>query len=68
MPLLAAGMLSDNLVNDALEKLRIVGSVAAPGFMRPEGIVTYFSASQSLHKTLLEGDELPKGAQDGVDA
>ncbi len=66
VPLLAAGMLSDSLVNEALEKLRTGGSVAAPGFLRPEGIVTYFSASKSLHKTLLEGDELPKGAQDGV--
>ncbi len=64
VPILAAGMLSDSLVNDALEKLRVGGSVAAPGFMRPEGIVTYFSASRSLHKTLLEGDELPKGTQE----
>ncbi len=61
VPVLAAGLLSDDLVNGALEKLRSGGSVAAPGFMRPEGIVTFFCASKTLHKTLLEGDELPKG-------
>ncbi len=64
VPVLAAGMFTDALVSDALEKLRAGGSVAAPGFMRPEGIVTYLSASGSLHKTLLEGDELPKGTQE----
>lgn len=61
VPVLAAGILSDQLIDDVLARLREQGSVAAPGFMRPEGIVTFMSASKSLHKTLLENDSEPKG-------
>lgn len=46
----------------ALNRLRVWGSLAAPGFMRPEGIVIFHSASNQLFKATLEGDEKPKGA------
>jgi len=39
------------------------GSRAAPGFMRPEGIVVYHFASNTLFKKTIEKDEEPKGAQ-----
>ncbi len=61
VPVICGGTLSDLLVNEALEKLRTGGSLAAPGFMRPEGIVTFCVASGTLFKTLLENDEEPKG-------
>jgi hypothetical protein len=52
----------DNIVEEALTRLRREGSVAAPGFMRPEGVVVYHTAARSLFKVLLEGDDVPKGA------
>jgi hypothetical protein len=45
----------------ALDKLRREGSVAAPGFMDPEGIVTFHEASGQLFKATIKGDEKPKG-------
>jgi hypothetical protein len=44
-----------------LNKLRTEGSVAVPGFMQPEGIVVFHTASGGMYKILCEGDELPKG-------
>jgi hypothetical protein len=44
-----------------LAALRVSGSHAAPGFMKPEGIVIYHTAAGHLYKVTLEGDEKPKG-------
>jgi len=46
----------------ALEYLRVDGSQAVPGFMKPEGIVIWHKASGTLLKATLEGDEKPKGS------
>ena len=46
---------------DILSLLRACGSVAAPGFMKPEGIVIYHTHSRSLFKVTLEKDEEHKG-------
>lgn len=43
------------------EDLTESGSKAAPGFLKPEGIVVFHSASGSLYKVTIEGDEKPKG-------
>jgi hypothetical protein len=61
VPVLAVGA-GDGVIEDVLTKLRRGGSVAAPGFMRPEGVVVYHTAARSLFKVLLEGDDVPKGA------
>lgn len=45
----------------AVGLLRAQGSIAAPGFMQPEGIVAFHTASGGLFKVLLENDDLPKG-------
>lgn len=45
---------------DALGFLRDHGSLAAPGFKNPEGIVVYHGAANQLFKATLENDELPK--------
>jgi hypothetical protein len=42
--------------------LRTEGSVAAPGFMDPEGICIYHEASGQLFKATLKNDDKPKGA------
>ena len=47
-------------VDDALWLLRAQGSMAASGFMRPEGVVIYHTASKALFKVTLEKDEMPK--------
>ena len=48
-------------VQAALTNLRLYGSVAAPGFFNPEGIIVYHTASKQSYKVLLENDEIPKG-------
>lgn len=49
------------VIDKALTTLREGGSVAAPGFMQPEGVVVYHTAAQSLFKVLLENDDKRKG-------
>jgi hypothetical protein len=41
----------------ALKKLKEEGSVAAPGFMKPEGIIIYHIAANLLFKKTIEKDE-----------
>jgi hypothetical protein len=43
-----------------LDSLRIHGSQAFPGFMKPEGIVLFHVPSQYLFKVTIEKDEEPK--------
>lgn len=61
VPVLYSGLFTDSAVEIALDSLRINGSQAAPGFMKPEGIIVYHSAARSLFKVTLEKDESPKG-------
>jgi len=61
VPVLARGV-GERVVEEALNTLREHGSIAAPGFMNPEGVVVYHTAAGTLAKVLMEGDELPKGA------
>ena len=57
-----------DVVNVALARLREEGSLAAPGFKNPEGVVVFHVASRNLYKVLLEGDDLPKSLQEHKDA
>jgi hypothetical protein len=50
----------DSVIQGALDELRTNGSRAAPGFMKPEGVIVWHSAARSYFKVLLEGDEIPK--------
>lgn len=62
VPLLARlDDLDSGLVRVALDMLRVHGSAAAPGYMKPEGIVVFHTASSTLYKKTIEGDESPKG-------
>lgn len=47
-------------VDFAIEYLRSRGSQAAPGFMKPEGVIVYHTASGTLFKKTLEKDDEPK--------
>jgi hypothetical protein len=63
VPELWTGIFDTVEINRAMERLKETGSVAAPGFMKPEGIVVYHSASRHLYKRTLERDEEWKGKQ-----
>lgn len=62
VPVLYQGLFDEMAIRKALADLFWEGSVAEPGYMEPEGIVTFHSASGQVYKTLIENDELPKGA------
>lgn len=64
VPIIDKGPFSDSIIISALKNLELFGSYAAPGFMRPEGIVIYHTAGNLLFKKTLEKDELPKGSVD----
>jgi hypothetical protein len=60
VPVLYAGVFDTDAVDRALEELRTGGSVAAPGFMDPEGVVVFLSASRTLFKATIIGDDTGK--------
>lgn len=60
IPVLDYGVFTTALVDEAIDKLQANGSKAAPGFMKPEGIVIWHEAAQQLFKKTLEGDAVPK--------
>ena len=60
VPVLMQGMFNTDVINNYLELLRQQGSYAAPGFMRPEGIVIFHTAGNVGFKKTLEKDEMPK--------
>lgn len=66
VPVLVKGTADDmeENVECALDILRTGGSLAAPGFMQPEGIVIFHVAGGHLYKKTLEKDNQPKGAGD----
>jgi hypothetical protein len=61
VPVLYSGPFDDAAIEACLEDLRVNGSRAAPGFMKPEGVIVFHAASRSLFKRTLEKDEAPKG-------
>jgi hypothetical protein len=61
VPTLYAGMFDTHMVSDMIHRLAIGGSIAAPGFMDPEGVVVWHDAARVLFKKTLMKDEVPKG-------
>jgi hypothetical protein len=61
VPELARGFDIREVTERALAQLREHGSVAAPGFMKPEGVVIFHAHGGHLYKVTLEKDEAPKG-------
>ena len=60
VPVLYSGPNEQSQIAKALHRLAEFGSVAAPGFMQPEGIVIFHTASGESFKKTLEKDESPK--------
>ena len=65
VPVLYRGEFSTIECHYALAKLSDNGSLAAPGFMRPEGIVCFHVAGNVGFKKTIEKDEEPKGKHGG---
>lgn len=59
VPVLWEGEVEDP--NDMIWILRRTGSLAAPGYMKPEGVVIFHTASNHSYKITLENDDRPKG-------
>lgn len=63
VPVLYEGVFDLIIVDDCLNRLKASGSLAAPGFMRPEGVVVFHIAAKMLFKKTIEKDEEPKGKE-----
>jgi hypothetical protein len=63
VPVLHRGRFSVLQCDMALDELMIGGSKAAPGFMKPEGIVVFHVAANVGFKKTIDRDEEPKGAR-----
>lgn len=60
VPVLAEGLFCENTIDECILNLKLHGSIAAPGFMKPEGIVIYHTTSRQSFKVTLENDSEPK--------
>lgn len=63
VPVIARGSAAESfdVAKRAMEQLRIHGSCAAPGFLKPEGIVAFHVQGNLMFKATLERDEEWKG-------
>ena len=61
VPVISQGLFTTDLVEGAVETLRKNGSIVAPGYPFPEGIVIFHVTSGVLFKKTLQDDERPKG-------
>lgn len=60
VPVLFRGPFDTSLINQTLADLEKNGSYAAPGFMKPEGIIVWHTAANIGFKKTIHKDELPK--------
>ena len=61
VPILYKGPFDTSMINRILELLVINGSVAAPKFMNPEGIVIFHTAGNLMFKKTCKDDDKHKG-------
>lgn len=65
VPTLYEGPMSQGIIDDKVADLIFHGSVAASGFMKPEGIIVFHTAANIGFKITCENDEKPKGQVGG---
>lgn len=65
VPQIYEGRFSTQIAEQCILQLRELGSMASPGFMKPEGVVVFHTASQTSYKTFLENDLIHKSQQKG---
>ena len=61
VPVIWRGIFDTVAIESALQSLKENGSLASPGFMNPEGIVVFHTASNHLYKKMIHKDEEWKG-------
>lgn len=61
VPILYRGMFVTDQIERCLDRLEISGSVAAPGFMKPEGVVIFHPQGNVGFKKTIEKDAEWKG-------
>lgn len=61
VPVLFEGEFDTGTVHSELDFLEAEGSIVAPGFMNPEGIIIYHHAANQYFKKTIEADSEPKG-------
>lgn len=61
VPVLYRGMFNTEAIDKCLEDLAVHGSVASPGFMKPEGVVVFHPQGNVGFKKTIERDEELKG-------
>ena len=60
VPVLYRGMFDTAEIDRVVGELRTNGSAAAPGFLKPEGVVVFHVAGNIGFKRTIERDEVPK--------
>ena len=60
VPVLYEGAFNHENIHNTLKDLELNGSSASPGFMNPEGIIIFHTASRYLFKKTIKNDEKPK--------
>jgi len=60
VPVLYDGLFTTGMATIAISKLKDLGSVAAEGYMNPEGIVVYHKAAATGFKMTIKDDHKPK--------
>lgn len=68
VPELYRGPFDTGVCDALLEQLRERGSVAAPGFMKPEGIIVFHTGANHGFKKTLDDDGVPKSKARGAAA
>lgn len=61
VPVLYSGIFTTFFIEDTLQKLTEHGSVASPGFMKPEGVIVWHEAARIMFKKTLDKDDEWKG-------
>lgn len=64
VPVLYEGPFSEDAIKNALIVLEYKGSLAAPGYDDPEGIIIYHTAANSMFKVTILDDAKPKGSNE----
>jgi hypothetical protein len=65
VPVIFKGAASEAEIEKSLDKLRREGSLAAPGFMRPEGVIIQYKLTQQTYKAFVNDDGIPKSLKEG---
>lgn len=65
VPILYSGAASEEAVTSSLFYLEMEGSVAAPGYMNPEGVIVSYKLAQRSYKAFVNDDGIPKSLKEG---